>query len=231
MPSGVYTPTKRGRHSLKSGKYPVRYMNPITKIISSSSRYTNKDGVRKSVPDSCMEYLVEGKWIPRHLAPHRREYIKTYSNTKNAFFSKILSDIRKRCKKNKERGREIQGENEFEDTRPGRCDKLIAQFDEQVERYGNKCPVTHIPFTMNVNHNFRDINNYVRTFSNISPDRIFNHMDYTKQNLIFTSQLWNFKKGESSLYELELVFQPEIVERYKAIVMERFPDQKYALQA
>jgi hypothetical protein len=76
-----------------------------------------------------------------------------------------------------------------------------------------------------------DINNRTKTFSNVSPDRIFNYIDYTEQNLIFTSQLWNFKKGESSMYELELALNPEWIERYKAIVIERFPDQKYVLQA
>ena len=83
---------------------------------------------------------------------------------------------------------------------------------------------------MNVLNQKFDINNQVKTFSNISPDRIFNHIDYTEQNLIFTSQLWNFKKGGSSLYELSLILQPEVLERYKAIVMERFPDQEYVLK-
>ena len=32
---------------------------------------------------------------------------------------------------------------------------------------------------------------------------------------------------ESIISELELIFKPEIMERYKAIVVERFPDQKY----
>ena len=107
----------------------------------------------------------------------------------------------------------------------------MAHFDEQIERYGDKCPITHVPFTMDVAYNLYDINNQIRVFSNISPDRIFNNINYTKQNTIFTSQLWNYSKGESSMYELSLIFQPEIIERYKAIVAERFPDQKYALQA
>jgi len=122
------------------------------------------------------------------------------------------------------------GKNEFIDNRRGRCDKLMAHLDKQVEQYGYKCPITHIPFTMTTFLEKFDINNQIKTFSNISPDRIFNYINYTEQNLIFTSQLWNLTKGENSLYELGLIFKPEIIERYKAIVIERFPDQKYALQ-
>ena len=88
--------------------------------------------------------------------------------------------------------------------------------------------MTHIPFTREVALEKFDINNLAHgIYYNISADRIFNHIDYTEQNTIFTSQLWNLKKGESSLYELKFIFLPEIIERYKAIVEERFPDQKY----
>ena len=140
--------------------------------------------------------------------------------------------INSREKEWEKQGRLLLGENEFKDDRRGRCDKLMEAFDKQVERYGNKCPMTHIPFTMDVAYNLKDINNYCSgVYSNISSDRIFNHIDYTEQNTIFTSQLWNNGKGESSLYELSLIFQPEIIERYKAIVMERFPDQEYVLKA
>ena len=134
-------------------------------------------------------------------------------------------------KERRKQGKFIQGENEFKDDRPGRCDKLMAHYDKQVERYGNKCPMTHIPFTTRVDYEKFDINNYAHGFySNISPDRIFNHIDYTEQNLIFTSQLWNLKKGESPMWQLELALNPEWMKRYKAIVIERFPDQKYVLQ-
>ena len=84
---------------------------------------------------------------------------------------------------------------------------------------------------METAHEKFDINNRVKTFSNISPDRIFNHTRYTKQNTIFTSQLWNLKKGDSPMEHLELALNPEWMKRYKAIVIERFPDQIYVLQA
>ena len=143
----------------------------------------------------------------------------------------ILRQMGCSSKQREKKGRYLQGENEFIDNRRGRCDKLMAHFDKQVDRYGNKCPITHIPFTMDIFFQRFDVNNRIKTFSNVSPDRIFNYIDYTEQNLIFTSQLWNLKKGESSMYELELALNPEWIERYKAIVIERFPDQKYVLQA
>ena len=89
--------------------------------------------------------------------------------------------------------------------------------------------MTLIPFTMSMYYEKFDINNQVKTFSNISPDRIFNHIDYTEQNLIFTSQLWNLTKQERPISEIMLVIRPEVLERYKAIVEERFPDQEYVL--
>ena len=105
----------------------------------------------------------------------------------------------------------------------------MKAFDKQVERYGNKCPITLISFTMKIAYEKFDINNQTKTFSNVSLDRIFNHTRYTEQNTIFTSQLWNLKKGESPIWQLELALNPEWIERYKEIIMERFPDQKYVL--
>ena len=165
------------------------------------------------------------------MSPHAREILIKRRSKKNPYLKKHLSDLAHRLREHKKRGREIQGENEFEDNRRGRADKFIEHFDKQIERYGNKCPITHIPFTMSIFHNVYDINNQVKTFSNVSPDRIFSSINYTKQNLIFTSSLWNLTKQERPISELMLIIKPEIMERYKAIVMERFPDQKYVLQA
>ena len=211
------------------GKYPVRYTNPITGVISSSSRYIDEKGIKKEIPTRSKECLVDNKWVKIHFAPHHRKSVKKRINTKKGFMLNLLKHMNEGMKKRKEKGREIQGENEFIDNRRGRCDKLITQFNEQVERHGYKCPVTHIPFTTNVAYNLKDVNNQVKTFSNISPDRIFNNIGYTKQNTIFTSQLWNLTKQEKPISELEKIIKPEIIERYKAIVMERFPDQKYVL--
>ena len=212
------------------GKYPMRYTNPITGVISSNSQYVNEQGIEKQITTRYQEYKVNGEWLKSHLAPHVREGKRTNLNTKKGYLLNMLRHIDEGSKQRDKKGRYVQGENEFRDNRRGRCDKLMAHFDKQVERYGYKCPITHIPFTMNILYQHFDVNNQIKTFSNISPDRIFNYINYTEQNLIFTSQLWNLTKGENSLYELGLIFKPEIIERYKAIIIERFPDQKYVLQ-
>ena len=215
-----------------SGKYPTRYTNPITGVVSSKSQYTDEHGVIRKIPSHHMEYKINDEWIKPGDVPENRDNVKKFLNTKKGFMLKILKGINKKDKKRREQGKFIQGESEFKDDRRGRCDTLMAHFDKQVERYGNKCPITHIPFTTSVAYQKFDINNYCSgVFSNVSPARIFNHIGYTIQNTIFTSYLWNYTKGDSPIWQLELVFQPEIVERYKAIVAERFPDQKYALQA
>jgi len=209
------------------GVEDIRYINQITGVTSSKSGYTNEQGTRKYFTP---EYKVNGEWVSASDAPHKRESSKKSLNSKKGYLCSKLNKMNGKEKERRKQGKFLQGENEFKDDRRGRCDKLMEAFDKQVERYGNKCPMTHIPFTMvRANEKF-DINNRVKTFSNISPDRIFNHIDYTEQNTIFTSQLWNFKKGESPISELKFIFLPEVLERYKAIVMERFPDQIYVLQ-
>tara|TARA_R110000796_G_scaffold35381_1_gene90901 strand:+ start:79 stop:774 length:696 start_codon:yes stop_codon:yes gene_type:complete len=211
-----------------SGKYLVRYINPITGAVSSNSRYTDEQGIRKIIPTNKMEYKINDEWVKPHLVPHIRETKKKANSSKNGYFCARLAKMKGKGIERKRQGKFLQGENEFTDDRRGRCDKLTAHFDKQVEQYGNKCPMTHIPFTMGVAHKIYDVNDFSSgVYSNISPDRIFNHIDYTRQNTIFTSQLWNFSKGERSILELEFLFLPEVLKRYKAIVVERFPDQKY----
>ena len=203
----------------------IRYINPTTGVISSTSQYINEQGIKKKMPTHKMEYKINGGWVKRGEAPHFRESNRKSLNSKKGFFCNKLNMINYREKKWKERGRFLYGEHEFRDDRRGRCDKLMEAFDEQVERYGYKCPMTYIPFTMDRALEKFDINNYCSgVYSNVSPDRIFNHTRYTKQNTIFTSQLWNLKKGDSPISELKFIFLPEVLERYKEIVMERFPD-------
>ena len=209
------------------GVEDIRYTNPITGDISSKSQYIDEQGKKTYFP---REYKINGEWIKQGEAPHQRKNQRNFYNSKKGFFCAKLSMINRREKKWKEQGRLLLGDHEFKDDRRGRCDKLMEAFDEQVERYGYKCPITLIPFTMDRAYEKFDINNQVRTFSNISLDRIFNHTRYTEQNTIFTSQLWNLKKGDSPMEHLELALNPEWMKRYKVIVMERFPDQIYVLQ-
>ena len=208
------------------GVEDIRYINPITGVISSKAQYKNEQGIKKR---NRPEYKINGEWVKPGEVPHNRENQKKSYNSKNGFFCRKLGVINSREKEWEEQGRFLLGEHEFKDSHWGRCDKLMEAFDKQVERYGDRCPMTLIPFTMDIPLERFDINNQTKIFSNIYPDRIFNHIDYTEQNLIFTSHLWNFKKGQSPISELKFIFIPEVLERYKAIVAERFPDQKYVL--
>ena len=213
-----------------TGKHPIRYTNPITGVVSLQSWYINEQGIKKVLSSKYMEYQVEGKWVKKKLVPHLREYNKIYLSSKKGFMLKIHASMTRKVKDRLEQGKNLHGEFEFKDDRRGRCDKLLEAFDKQVARYGDRCPMTHIPFTMSKPNELRDINNYHGgVYSNVSADRIFNPIEYTEQNTIFTSQLWNLKKGTSSIEELKFIFMPEVLERYKAIVIERFPDQRYKI--
>tara|TARA_R110000824_G_scaffold13039_1_gene56919 strand:+ start:405 stop:1085 length:681 start_codon:yes stop_codon:yes gene_type:complete len=212
----------------QKAKHPIRYINPITGVISTQSYYTDEQGIKKRIPTHKLEYKINDEWVKPNSVPHVRKSVKNALNSKKGYFCAKLASMSNSSAYRKKQDKFTHGENEFKDDRWGRCDKLMAHFDKQVEQYGNKCPMTLIPFTMDKPFEKFDINNYsIGVFSNISPDRIFNHIEYTSQNLIFTSQLWNLSKTTSSISELELIFKPEIMERYKAIVVERFPDQKY----
>jgi hypothetical protein len=229
MTSGIYTTTKHRGRPIGSGECKVRYINPITGIASPQSWYLDEQGIKKRILTRHVEHLVDNKWGKPNLAPHVRKTQKKYLNTKKGFMLHMLSHMKEKAKEREKKGRKIQGENEFMDNRRGRCDKFMAHYDKQVERYGDKCPMTHIPFTMGVPNDLYDVNNQTKIFSNVSPDRIFNNINYTEQNTIFTSQLWNLTKRDISISKMMLIFKPEIIERYKAIVMERFPDQEYVL--
>ena len=218
------------------GTYPIQYRNPLTGVISDCSYYIDEQGRKKQ--SSAYKFLDNGEWVTSRNAPHNRETLRKYHNTKRGYLVAMHRESRKRLKEKALKGREILGENELLDFpnsggaptkehKPKIAREFIKHFDEQVARYGDKCPLTHIPFTMFLNNKKFEINDQTKTFSNVSPDRIFNHIGYSKQNTIFTSQLWNLKKGTSSIEELELILKTEIMERYKAIVIERFPDQRY----
>ena len=204
--------------------YKTRYKNPLTGLYSENSRYM-KDGVSRTMH---AQYFINNEWIPGHLAPKSRQMLSKYTSSKKGYFLHMKKAIKARSKRMKEKNRELFGENEFIESET--CNQLMRHFDEQVEKYGNRCPITHLEFTMIRPHKKRDINNIEIYSSNISPDRIFSKIDYTKQNLIFTSGLWNRARGDRSLEELEIIFKEEIVERFKKILIEKFPDQKYAIQ-
>ena len=120
--------------------------------------------------------------------------------------------------------RKLLGVNEFDEG--WNCsDKISAHFQNQVEKYGYKCPITHIDFTT-IRKNGRLGSGKEKIISNISADRLFDHINYTKQNVLFTSLGWNIARMNFSLEDIRQLFPIEFGERYKKIVRERFPNSK-----
>ncbi len=76
-----------------SGKYPMRYINPITGAISPTSQYVNEQGIKKQISTKYQEYEVNGEWLKSHLAPHVRETIRKILNTKQGYMLYILRQM------------------------------------------------------------------------------------------------------------------------------------------
>ena len=174
------------------------------------------------------EYKVNGVWVSRNLVPERREYEQNYNSTLERFISRSKHKMEARDKKWIEGGKYIIGENEFLEERT--CNKLMNHYKKQIEKYGEVCPITLVKFTTIRTYEKRKERKNMEKqifFSNLSPDRILNNINYTKQNTLFTTAGWNVARGELPLAEFKYLFKDEIIERYKKILIERFPDQGY----
>ena len=196
--------------------YKVRYVHPKTKVVLKNSHFL-KNGKKKH---GCQEFLYNSEWITPDNIPEERERIRDKNSSLRSFLLMFKADIGKRTKAWKKQGRNILGVNEFKD-KLGCCDKLLAQLNEQVKKYGYKCPITHIDFTT-IRNNKKEGKG--RIISNISSDRLFIHINYTKQNLLFTSVGWNLARQNFSLEDIKRLFPGEFVKRYEEILAERFPD-------
>ena len=175
------------------------------------------------------EYMVDGVWTKRNNVPERREYEQNFNSTLGRFISKSKHKMGEKNRNWIGQGKHIIGENEFLEERT--CNKLMDHYKKQIERYGEVCPITLIKFTTMRTYKLKKdkINSMERyiTFSNLSPDRIINNINYTEQNTLFTAAGWNIARGELALEDFKYLFKDEIIERYKKIFIERFPDQGY----
>jgi len=175
------------------------------------------------------EYMVNGVWTKRNNVPERREYERKHGNTLKRFISKSKHKMGEKNRNWTKQKKYILGENEFLEERT--CNKLMDHYKKQIKRYGDRCPITLIKFTTMRTYESREdkINSMERyiTFSNLSPDRIINNINYTKQNTLFTSAGWNIARGELALEDFKYLFKDDIIKRYKKIFIERFPDQAY----
>ena len=60
--------------------------------------------------------------------------------------------------------------------------------------------------------------------TNISPDRLFSPITYTKQNTLFTTTGWNISKHSLKFYEMPDNLKYENCQRHFKILRERFPE-------
>jgi len=202
-----------------AAKYKTRYVHPITGEVLPTSTYVKNEKKTRAG----LEYFVDNQWVKEEEVPERREWRRKKGSTLEGYFQHFKRKMRE---KDKTHGKLLMGENEFQDK--WNChDKVRTHFNKQVERYGYRCPITDLKFTTIRNHDTRydGLRRKVRLIiTNISADRILNDVHYTKQNVLFTSVGWNMSRGELSLSHMKIFLKKNHVERYEAILRERFPD-------
>ena len=199
--------------------YPVRYINRKTGDICSKSFYF-ESGKRKT---GRSQFFFNNEWVYKEKIPVERESRRLKESTLHFFMRKIKEAMRNSNRCWKKENRELLGVNEFED-KWNCADKLQVHFDKQVKKYGYMCPITHIAFTTIRKQEI--IRTHEKIITNISADRLFDNINYTKQNVLFTSLGWNLARLNFSLEDIEKLFPGEYIERYKKIVLERFPNSK-----
>ena len=205
-------------------KYERRYLHPETREVLDRSHFLKK-GVNTI---GYTQYLVGGKWVSTTYVPELRELDKKRESCLKAFLLKMKANIKMKGEKSLSKGKFLIGDNEFKDKK-GCCDKLQAHYDEQIERYGPICPITHMEFTFERNNEEIGRGNTLKNITNLSKDRLLNEHHYTKQNLLFTSMGWNYCRGTFSIKDMSRLMRKDFFNRYMEILLERFPDKKYIL--
>ena len=203
-------------------KYERRYLHPKTKEVLKGSHFLKK-GVSTI---GHTQYLVDQKWVSPIYVPELREQDKERASSLKAFLLKMKANIKLKGKVSSGKGKFLIGDNEFKDKK-GCYDKLQAHYDEQIERYGPICPITHMEFTFERNNEEIGKGNTDRIITNLSRDRLLNEHHYTKQNLLFTSTGWNLNRGTFSIKDMSRLMRKDFFNRYMEILLERFPDKKY----
>ena len=200
-------------------KYKHRYVHPVTGTILKSSQYI-KNGQSVRAP---LKFFINNEWVKEEMAPERREWRRKRNSSMKGFLQHIK---RKITEKNKTHGKFLIGDNEFQD-KYNCYDKLREHLDKHIKQYGFKCPITGLEFTTVRKHqvHYDGIRRKERLIiTNLSADRILNHINYTKQNVIFTSTGWNIVRGDLSLSEMKMFLNKNHVKRYEEILKERFPE-------
>ena len=203
----------------KSLLYKIRYVHIKTGLVLKESSYL--EGGKRIAGRA--QYLYNSEWVYKEELPIERQNRRLRESSLKFFMLKFKQSMKSVNTVWRKKGRKPLGVNEFED-KWNCADKVKEQFSKQVEKYGYKCPITHIDFTtirkQERKHRTRHI------ISNISADRLVDHINYTKQNVLFTSVGWNIARQNFSLEDMEKLFPSEFAERYKKIMIERFPNTK-----
>ena len=186
-------------------KYKRQYLHPETREVLKSSYYLKK-GVKVT---GYTQYLVGGKWVSKDYVPEIRELEKKRKSCLRGFFRHIKDKMNQKNKDSLAKGRDLIGENEFED-----------KFN---------CPITHMEFTFERTNEQTGAGNGLLNVTNLSGDRLLNEQNYTKQNTLFTSVGWNLARRNFSLKDMSLLMRENYFKRYCKILVERFPDQIYKI--
>ena len=204
--------------------HKMQYIHPKTGEVLKGSRYLEK-GVSKSAR---RRFLVNGEWLLLADVPEKRKRVKEINSSLRGFFQSIKRKMREKNETSLAKGRDLIGENEFDDEY--NCyDKLQAHYDEQVERYGPICPITHMEFTFERNNEQTGTGNGLLNVTNLSGDRLLNEQNYTRQNTLFTCNGWNLARRDFSLKDMSILMREDYFKRYCKILVERFPDQIYKI--
>jgi len=219
-----YTQRSLARRNGVISDYTIQYLHPKTKELLKGSKY-QKEGDPKKY-SGYVQYLVDGKWVNKNNVPEYRLYDKERGSCVRGFLLKMKGNMHMKEINSLDKGKFLIGNNEFGDKK-GCCDKLQVHYDEQIERYGPICPITNMEFTFERNNEKIGSGNTVKVLTNLSNDRLLNEHHYTRQNLLFTAQGWNYCRGNFSIKDMSRFMRKDFFNRYMEILLERFPDKKY----
>ena len=116
------------------------------------------------------------------------------------------------------------GKFEFKD-----AEDLKNHWYKQKNEIGPNCPITHQPLTMIRYKKEGEGEGEGVTYTNISPDRLFSSITYTKQNVLFTSAGWNLSKSRFKYHELPIYCGRALSQRFFKILNQRFPQEEWGM--
>ncbi len=174
-------------------------------------RLKNKEKIKKYNEIYNQRPEVKKRMQEREQRPEVIKQRKQYGQTEKRYFSLLFNKIKKRSKTNKDKW---SCKFEFKN-----AEDLKNHWHKQKDEMGPNCPITRQPLTMT---RYKKEGGGV-TYTNISPDRLFSSITYTKQNVLFTSAGWNISKSRFKYHELPIYCGKFLSKRFFKILNKRFP--------